>query len=52
MQEKRSFIKGFKAKFLEEKARYITGIFLIILAVVVLWINHVILFWGVLGVAG
>ncbi|WP_163566144.1 phosphatidate cytidylyltransferase [Helicobacter suis] len=41
---------GFKAKFLEEKARYITGILLIILAVVVLWINHVILFWGVLGV--
>ncbi|CRF47022.1 Phosphatidate cytidylyltransferase [Helicobacter heilmannii] len=41
----------FKSKFYGEKARYITGVALLILAALVLSLNSLWLFWMVLGVA-
>ncbi|BCZ18546.1 Phosphatidate cytidylyltransferase CdsA [Helicobacter sp. NHP19-012] len=40
-----------KSKFLGEKARYITGAVLLLLAIVVLSLNSMWVFWAVLGIA-
>ncbi|WP_104628997.1 phosphatidate cytidylyltransferase [Helicobacter bizzozeronii] len=43
-------MKNFREKVLADKTRYITGAFLILLAIVVFYLNDLFVFWAVLGV--